>query len=331
MLYKEAIEKALQVNPHFNIEQEDIEECKYWKLINCTCKVCGERQQVGLRQLKNKKINCVSCRERERIKPQKILPKDMENQGRKIFGNKYDYSLVRFTKTIDITLIKCNDCNTVFSTSYESHINCEEGCPQCKMNTISLKHQSVNSDEDVRWRLGSIPGFEVISFTRPTSVKRGEVIFRCIKHDLIFSNDYRNALFMHTRTCPECQKTAFVITKGEALLRDIFKSNNILYESEKKFPDLRNDKTNRSLFLDFYLPELNTVVEYHGIQHYVSQPRFSKTNQDSLPEIKRRDLIKKEFCKKNNITYVVLSYYETGKSRVDKDLFIQKLTDYKIL
>jgi hypothetical protein len=38
----------------------------------------------------------------------------------------------------------------------------------------------------------------------------------------------------------------------------------ISYEKEKTFSTLKNPKTNKALRFDFYLPQLNTIIEYDG-------------------------------------------------------------------
>ena len=63
------------------------------------------------------------------------------------------------------------------------------------------------------------------------------------------------------------------------------------------------------LFADFYLPQLKIIVEAHGKQHYQYVQHFHK-NWKGFIESKKRDEKKAEWCKINNITLIICSYWE---------------------
>lgn len=74
-----------------------------------------------------------------------------------------------------------------------------------------------------------------------------------------------------------------------------------------KFPKvrdkrLRNPKTNRVLELDGYCKELGLAFEHNGTQHY----KPDKYNDYNIDDIQYRDKIKKQLCKENNITLIVI-------------------------
>ena len=48
--------------------------------------------------------------------------------------------------------------------------------------------------------------------------------------------------------------------RGEACAADLFEEVGLEYEAQKKFPDTH-------LTFDFYLPQLNVVIESDGAQH----------------------------------------------------------------
>lgn len=98
-------------------------------------------------------------------------------------------------------------------------------------------------------------------------------------------------------------------SKGELKVSQILDKLNIKYELQKRFSSCRNPKTDYQLPFDFYLPEYNSVIEYNGEQHYISRKKGFFT-EDIVKEIQERDLIKKNFCDKNHINYIEISYVD---------------------
>jgi len=105
--------------------------------------------------------------------------------------------------------------------------------------------------------------------------------------------------FGDTKSCgclksyPE-EQIAFLLTK-----------NNIKFEREKKFEDL---KYKNPLRYDFYLPELNLVIEYNGEQHYKAIEYYG--GEENLRVSQLRDEIKKQYCIDNNISYLTIRFDE---------------------
>lgn len=64
----------------------------------------------------------------------------------------------------------------------------------------------------------------------------------------------------------------------------------------------------RNLFkVDFYLPNCNTIVEYHGRQHFEIVTGWKMTD-DSLTEQQDRDRRLREYCKQNKIRLIEIPY-----------------------
>ena len=73
-------------------------------------------------------------------------------------------------------------------------------------------------------------------------------------------------------------------------------------------PFLRNPKTNKNLELDGYNAQLKIAFEYNGSQHYFYNPHFHK-NIDAFNDQVKKDKLKAELCKKNNIHLIVIPYH----------------------
>ncbi len=91
--------------------------------------------------------------------------------------------------------------------------------------------------------------------------------------------------------------------KARQLLHEIFPTSRIL--EEVPIPV----RAKQTLYADFYLPLRRLIIEIHGEQHYKFTPFFHKSPQHFLKQ-KRRDKDKEEWCLKNGIDIVILSYNE---------------------
>ena len=112
-----------------------------------------------------------------------------------------------------------------------------------------------------------------------------------------------------------CQKTSI----GEKNIELLLKENNILYEKEKTFKELKQ------LRFDFYLPELNRLIEFDGIQHYQDWPSIWMTNKNNWEHRKERDNLKNIFSINNNIPLVRVPYWKRD------DLTLEDLLGNKYL
>lgn len=89
----------------------------------------------------------------------------------------------------------------------------------------------------------------------------------------------------------------------EQYIADLLEEHGIDFERQKKFQDCKNV---RPLPFDFYLPNLNTVVEYDGRQHYKAVEFFG--GEDALRTRQHCDEIKNTYCHENNIRLIRLPY-----------------------
>ena len=92
------------------------------------------------------------------------------------------------------------------------------------------------------------------------------------------------------------------MSKGERKIRTWFLNNNIKFEPQYSFDDLKKYS------FDYYLPDLNFCVEYDGEYHYNSYKRIG--GNDKLLKIKKRDHIKDSFCYENNIKLLRIPYWD---------------------
>jgi very-short-patch-repair endonuclease len=100
--------------------------------------------------------------------------------------------------------------------------------------------------------------------------------------------------------CPVCRES-----KGEKKIREYLVKHGINFKRQNKFSTCVNEKV---LPFDFYLPELNTCIEYDGKQHFEPIKRFGGV--EGFEKTKQNDEIKNIFCQTNNIQLMRISYKE---------------------
>jgi very-short-patch-repair endonuclease len=103
--------------------------------------------------------------------------------------------------------------------------------------------------------------------------------------------------------CPKC-----ISSKGENLILEFLKNNNIKYIQQYKFDDCKFIK---NLFFDFYLPDFNFCIEYDGIQHYHPINWFG--GEEKLKLQRQKDEIKNSYCKNKNISLIRFNYNQKNE------------------
>ena len=96
----------------------------------------------------------------------------------------------------------------------------------------------------------------------------------------------------------------------EEYIKEYLDRENILYERQKGFDNCRY--INRLNF-DFYLPELDILIEFDGIQHFKPVKYFGGEKEHI--DVINRDRCKNEWCVKNNKKLIRISYLD--KTNID--------------
>lgn len=104
------------------------------------------------------------------------------------------------------------------------------------------------------------------------------------------------------------QSCGCLVSKGENEIYSFLRTNHLDFIKQCTFPDLLG-KNKCPLRFDFGLLDKNNqikkIIEYQGIQHYINIYNLSDEDWEySL----QRDEMKREYCKKNNITLIEIKY-----------------------
>jgi len=109
-------------------------------------------------------------------------------------------------------------------------------------------------------------------------------------------------------SCAGCKTS-----KGEKRIARYLREKKIHFRPQETFEGLRHINP---LKLDFYVPSINTAIEFQGEQHtsigyYI---RMGVSNPEkALRDCQLRDQAKREWCKKNGIRLIEIHYYQFYK------------------
>lgn len=166
-------------------------------------------------------------------------------------------------------------------------------CPMCRGEKI--RNKLVKSCEQYINEV-SIVNKDIVVLGEYVNAKT-KIKHKCLVCDLEW-DAYPDDI-LHGGGCPHCNKSV-----GEKMVSIWLDNNDIQYEIQKTFDDCRDKKP---LPFDFYLPKYNVLIEYNGVQHYEPVEYFGGKNKFES-QIKR-DNIKKEYCRNNNMPLFIIPYF----------------------
>jgi hypothetical protein len=143
---------------------------------------------------------------------------------------------------------------------------------------------------------------------------------RCTDCNTIFYQIPYNHL--RGRGCSRCNES-----KGEVRVTKYLKKKGIAFKPQQEFKDLKHKKC---LKFDFYLTEHNILAEYDGVGHY--KATFGSTpeeKQKNFEDCQRRDKIKNEWAKANNIPLLRIPYWDFDRIEELIEAFILQHTKKK--
>lgn len=260
--------------------------------VNIICKKHGVFEQTPDQHLHG--YGCNKCKGGIKLSKNQII-----KSFKKIHKNKYNYSLIDYKNSHTKVNIICKE-HGIFKQTPNSHKS-GNGCPKCvgkQKNNKSVIWDFQNVHENKY-------NYSLVKYINSQS----KIKILCNIHG-IFEQTPSKHIF--GQGCPKCNES-----KGEKEIREILETNNINYIIQKTF---NGCKYKRKLKFDFYLPKYNLCIEYDGEQHFVSKKHFG--GEQGLKIRQKRDKIKHNYCKENNIKLLRIKYNENIKKILIKKLII---------
>jgi len=212
-------------------------------------------------------------------------------------NDKYDYSLVDYINNKSKIKIICPK-HGFFEQKLKNHLN-GSGCFKCAVENISLTQlefiERANKKHNYK--------YDYVNTVYVNAHTKIKII--CSKH-----GEFSQLPFDHLNGsgCSKCKES-----KGEKVIRAFLETNNINYIHEKKFNNCRNILP---LPFDFYLPEKNVLIEYDGIQHFKPLKFFG--GEKGLLSAQKRDYVKTNYAKTNNIELIRIAYNENIEEKLSE-------------
>ena len=264
----------------------------------CQCD-CGTQKYVKSSDLVKEKTKSCGC-----------LSRELAHERREhLEGQKFNRLLVleevqeRRNKQI---YWKCLcDCGTICEVNSGRLKNGTTQSCGCLHKEMLIQRNIENSEKILHKTFGRLIVIQDLGLRKQPSRNKNErwSLCKCTCGNTI---EVRNNQLINGQT----QSCGCLVSQGENIIENILKTNNIIYEKQYSFPDLKNI---RPLRFDFAIfnneKQLQFLIEFDGRQHYLG-PESGWKDSSSLQEIQRRDSMKNEYCKKNNIILKRIPYFK---------------------
>ena len=199
-------------------------------------------------------------------------------------------------------------------TPYE--VICGRGCYLCGLEKLSIFNRKPQDQFVVELH----DAFPNIQLKANYIAKTERADFCCI----ICGADWTDvADYVARRGCPRCNKSS-----TEQKIGEILQQYKINYIPQYSFVGCRDQ---RVLPFDYYLNDYNILIEYDGEQHYhpVNFGGISDAEaNENFMITQRHDLIKTQYCDKNNIPLIRIPYWEKNNL---ENVLICSLKKYAII
>jgi len=282
---KEFIQKAKLI--HGN--KYDYSKVDYINNYTKVCIICSEHGEFWQKPTMHifRQNKCPKCSNNCKLTIENFIQK-----AKLIHGNKYDYSKIEYisNNTTKINII-C-PIHKIFTQKILVHLR-GHGCPKCKKLYSPTTNEFIQNAKLIH---NNKYDYSKVNYIN----NKTKVCIICPEHGEFWQKPNNH---LTDQGCFKCKNS-----KGEKIIHEWLKDNNILFETQKIF---KNCKHLRSLPFDFYISSLNTCIEYDGLQHFKSIKCWGGIK--ALQKIQLHDNIKNQYCKINNI-YLIRIHYTNIKN-----------------
>jgi hypothetical protein len=291
---KEFIEKAKKIHGN-KYDYSKVEYLDSRTKVCITCTKHGEFWQTPNSHLQGQ--GCPVCGKINGAKNKTYTTEEFIERARKIYGNKYDYSKVKYERNDKKVSIIC-PIHGEFEQMPSQHLN-GRGCLKCGIEkNSSLKRLTT---EEFIERAKKIHGnkydYSKVNYTN--IFEKVKIICHIKKRNGEEHGEFLQEPHNHLKGngCPICRNSSL-----ERNVDDFLQSKQIKFirhADHKIFNWLGKQH------LDFYLPEYNIAIECQGEQHFKPY-RFEKDDKN-FEKRNKLDKLKKILCEKNGIKIIYFS------------------------
>ena len=257
------------------------------------CLDCGRRIEVNTGELfrARRKHICSKCHyKREDTKRNEIaISERLATNGHELIS-----FFMRERKGIrhNVVSFRCGKCGHINEKEVANFLRQKFDCGFCEGSKESKDTDIFISQ--LKERYG-----ESLTLISEYENAKTDVTIRC--NSCGFIRKVKPNAILASGYCPKCSKKE---SKGEQQIKRFLDKAGIEFEFQKYFPEWNIGIH----YFDFYIPEYNLVLEYHGRQHYEFVPHFHKTEENFYYRLSK-DKIKKESALSRGLNYISISYH----------------------
>jgi very-short-patch-repair endonuclease len=216
-----------------------------------------------------------------------------------VHGFKYDYSLVRYIRSIDPLQIGCPE-HGLFDQAPVHHFD-GKGCPKCAKE-ITRNANRLNEAEVID-RFQNLHGkrFDYSRFRYKDFKTKSVIGCRDTGHGFF---EMSAQAHLEGKGCPACSQS-----KGERFIDEWLRESGYKFEREFSIPSAAGARGR--LRFDFLISEHKVLIEFDGEQHFRPVTFFGSSKETALKvhgEINRRDKIKNIWAATNGYKLIRIRY-----------------------
>lgn len=194
-------------------------------------------------------------------------------------------------------------CGYVFNIRPSSFVSVGTRCPKCAIEKI--KKQKSLTHADYLLYLNSLnEKYEPLEDYVNAHTKIAHKHLKCGEVWKTTPNNIKRGNY-----CPFCSLREN--SKGSKKIASFLDKFGIIYKQEFKFQDCKNVRALPFDFAIFIKNEIYGLIEFDGKQHFNIENH--RGGEKGFNESKKRDKIKNEYCKDNNLRLLRISYLEEDK------------------
>lgn len=222
------------------------------------------------------------------------------NSAQLVHKNIYDYKLI----TLDCYVnqkskvpIICKN-HGVFYQRCSTHLGGKGGCPVCD---YEIKKSGIRMRSSLEYFINKSKEVfgDTYDYSKSVYVGANKPIYIKCKEHGEFKVSRAEKHYGATQGCPTCSAKCSI---PERFIQNALTKINVPFFREFKFQDCKSPYTNNVLRFDFYIPSKNTIIEFHGDQHF--KPNRLMHTGDKFQRFQHHDQIKKQYVLDNGICYI---------------------------
>lgn len=276
----------------------------------------GKNKMIHISNFKDGKLGCIIGKKTIDFKIDIMTV--FSDYNRNIVITSREYRKAKNNQNLKWYQYLCNNCNQSH-WAIETSILRGSGCPNCIRKFVN--NETTNLSITNPWILKSVYNSDIEYYKKKQKTKKNIIVTcpECGYEKLIsVKNRYKKKF-----SCPIC---ADGISYPEKFMSSLLMQLNVIFirELNKRHYDWCD-----TYRYDFYLPNSNSIIETHGLQHYEESQRGK-----SLLDEHENDRSKEFLAKKNNIkNYIVIDSRYSELEFIKKSIMnsvIPKLLNFNV-